>query len=332
MELIIKPTETCNFHCTFCSSTEIADNKSAKLDLKRVFRFLIRFPHTNSIIINGGDPLMMPPSYYWDMIQFIEDHRLPTQLAFTTNLWSFYKKPNLWRDLFRHERVGVTTSFNYGQTRRITPERVFTEEIFIEISDLFLNEIGYRPEFISVITEENLDSAMENVLLAQRLDVECKLNYAFHSGKQKNSLLIGKIYALYLDIIDKGLSLWEYNAKQLLKLKNNIHTTCPLSRNCDEHIRVLQPEGDYYSCGAFGDDRMHSLPFEEEINNPKMLFKPLQNAAQLSYLKEDCLLCPLFKICNGCRKTISDLKKSDRVEAHCFEMKKNLNRLMPYLS
>ena len=28
------------------------------------------------------------------------------------------------------------------------------------------------------------------------------------------------------------------------------HTTCPLSRKCDEGIRCLQPDGDYYSCGV----------------------------------------------------------------------------------
>ena len=31
MDLIIKPTELCNFKCTFCSSTKISKNKKDEL-------------------------------------------------------------------------------------------------------------------------------------------------------------------------------------------------------------------------------------------------------------------------------------------------------------
>ena len=44
MELIIKPTERCNFKCTFCSSTKLVDNKESILDLQHVYDFLTRFP------------------------------------------------------------------------------------------------------------------------------------------------------------------------------------------------------------------------------------------------------------------------------------------------
>ena len=56
MELIIKPTELCNFKCTFCSSPNISDEHTKILDLKYVEDFLKRFPATNTIIVNGGDP------------------------------------------------------------------------------------------------------------------------------------------------------------------------------------------------------------------------------------------------------------------------------------
>jgi L-lysine 2,3-aminomutase len=67
MDLIIKPTEKCNFKCTFCSSTNITDDHSSLLDLKYIYRFLKRFPETNTIIVNGGDPLMVQPEYYWEL-------------------------------------------------------------------------------------------------------------------------------------------------------------------------------------------------------------------------------------------------------------------------
>ena len=72
MDLIIKPTEVCNFKCTFCSSTKISENHTSVLDLEYVFKFLKRFPNTNTIIVNGGDPLMMKPKYYWDIIEYLD--------------------------------------------------------------------------------------------------------------------------------------------------------------------------------------------------------------------------------------------------------------------
>lgn len=323
MELIIKPTERCNFKCTFCSSTHLVDDKSTTLSHEHIFAFLKRFPDTSTIIVNGGDPLMMPPEYYWKILNYLEENNMKTTLSFTSNLWGFYKNPDLWTELFKHPLVGVSTSFNYGKTRRITVERVYTEEDFWNVSNLFLEKVGYRPSFISVITEENFETAIDNVYLAKKMDVECKLNYALASGDQSSSFLMGKIYGVYLEIIRRGLTQWEYNSKQIFSKKNTLATSCPLNRTCDETIRCLQPEGDYYSCGAFGDDKKYAINFDEEVRQGKK-FYPLKEAKELSYLKEECLTCPLFEICNGCKKNISDIKRHDRVEEHCLAMQKNL--------
>lgn len=330
MDLIIKPTEKCNFSCTFCSSTQLVNDKNSILEVERIERFLERFPDTRTIIVNGGDPLMMPPSYYRKILNVIEERGLSTILSFTTNLWGFYKNPKMWIDIFTHPQVGVGTSFNYGETRRITPSQNFTEEIFWKVSNLFLQEIGYRPSFISVITDENEDRAIDNVYLAREMNVECKLNYALGSGRLSKPYLKGKIYKTYLDIIDLGLAPWEYNTKQLIKKADSKPTTCPVNRNCDSNIRNLQPEGGYYSCGAFGDDKEYPIDFETEMKSSVRAL-PLHESSEIQFLKEDCLTCPLFEICNGCKKNISDLKRNDMVDVHCLTMQKNLPRLEKYL-
>jgi len=332
VELIVKPTERCNFKCSFCSSTALVDDRATTLELERIYAFLRRFPQTSTIILNGGDPLMMPPEYYWKILAYIEREGLPTTLSFTSNLWLFYLKPDVWTPLFRHERVGVTTSFHYGDTRRISHAEVFTEEKFWAVSDLFLERVGYRPDFISVITPENHAGAIENVRLARRMDVECKLNYAVASGLQSRSFLKGHVYRVYLDVIAEGLAEWEYNSKQLLALRGRLGTTCPLSRDCDSNIRCLQPEGDYYSCGAFGDDKSHAVDFDAEVLRGGPVQTPLEADERLAFLKPECLGCPLFAICNGCKKTISDLKAEGRVEEHCGLMQGLLPELRPYVS
>lgn len=330
MDLIIKPTEKCNFKCTFCSSTHITEDKTAELDLNYIYRFIDRFPETNTIIVNGGDPLMMDPEYYWDIINFLDRRNSRCSLSLTTNLWPFYKNPNKWVDLFRNPRVGVNTSFQYGGGRLKGDLSEYTDQEFWEVSDLMLELIGYRPDFIAVVTNENEDMAIKNVELAKEMNVECKLNYAFSSGppiKFKNIIMgqqgkpyiLADIYEIYVDIWRKGLSAWEYNTKQMMSRLLGYTTTCPQNRNCDEGIRTLQPSGDYYSCGAFGDDKIYAIDFEKEMTGKKVF--PLKYQPEIQSLKQSCYTCPMFDICNGCRKTIKDLKDHGLVEYHCKKMK-----------
>ncbi|MEI6421234.1 MAG: radical SAM protein [Lentisphaerota bacterium] len=319
MELIIKPTEACNFKCTFCSSTDIVDDKATRLDLDYVFQFLERYPETNTIIINGGDPLMVPISYYWKLIDWLDQRNYQTNISFTTNLWAFYKAPEKWASLFKVNRVGVTTSFNYGETRRVTDEQNYTEELFWKVSNSFLEHVGYRPDFISVITEENEDTAVDNVRLAQRMGVECKLNYAMASGVQGAPYQLSKIYEKYVEIYDLDLWPWEFNTKQMAVRLQGISNICPQNRSCDSGIRAMNPAGDYYSCGSMADDRVYPIEFTREMAGE--FITPLANAPELLSMKAECFTCPMFQICNGCKKTIKDTKSSATVERHCKLMK-----------
>jgi len=331
MDLIIKPTERCNFKCTFCSSTHITEDKTAELDHDYIFKFLKRYPETQTIIVNGGDPLMMHPDYYWEIIEHLDEINSPATVSFTSNLWPFYKNPEKWIDLFRHPRMGITTSFQYGGGRLKGDLSEFTEEDFWSVSDMMLELVGYRPDFIAVITEENEGDAIKNVELAKRMGVVCKLNYALSSGppvKFKNIVMgqegrpymLSKIYEIYVDIWKKNLAPWEYNTTQMIKRLSEGNTTCPQNRNCDSGIRTLQPSGDYYSCGAFGDDNLYKIDFEKEMSGKKIF--PLKYQPELQSLKQSCFTCPMFEICNGCKKTIKDLKDYNMVEDHCFRMKK----------
>jgi len=153
----------------------------------KIFQFLDRYPETQTIIVNGGDPLMMDPKYYWEIIKYLDDKNLPATISLTTNLWPFYKNPNKWIPLFKNPRVGVATSFQYGDGRLKGDYSVFTEQDFTMCSDYMLYYIGYRPSFIAVITEENEWSVLQTVELAKSMKVVCKVNYAMASGEQSHA-------------------------------------------------------------------------------------------------------------------------------------------------
>lgn len=330
MDLIIKPTEKCNFKCTFCSSTHITDDKDVELDHAKIFQFLERYPNTNTIIVNGGDPLMMPPDYYEEILNWLDERNYKTTISFTTNLWPFYKNPTKWSNVFSHKRVGVTTSFQYGGGRLKGDLSEFTEEDFWNVSNLFVTYFAYRPNFISVITDENQHLAIKNVELAKKMNTECKLNYAMSSGppvkfkgiimgQEGKPYLLANIYEIYVEIWKRGLAPWEFNTKQMMNRLKGHATCCPQNRDCDSGIRVLQPSGDYYSCGAFGDDRQYPIDFEMEMAGATI--HPIKHEFELQTMTPDCYGCPMFEICNGCKKTIKDHKDYNLAEIHCKKMK-----------
>lgn len=324
--LILKPTSLCDFSCDFCSSPTLSPSKADKLDLEKVYEFLRRFPDTREIIVNGGDPLMMPVSYYGELLDHLEKHNYVAKLALTTNLWNFYNHPDKWTELFKHPKVEVCTSFQYGDRRKISKNRVFTEKDFIAISDLFLERVGYRPSFIAVVDGDNIHRSLDMVRLAKYLNVECKLNYANASGYQDSPLPLSRIYEQYIQIYREGLHHWEFNTKQMVDKLKGTATTCPLLRNCDEHIRVLHPDNKYFSCGSIADDLEYEIDFAKEMRGK--VETPLQNDPSLRTLKEECYSCEMFQICNGCRKHIKDLKRSDSVEKHCQKMKSIANEII----
>lgn len=337
MDLIIKPTVKCNFKCTFCSSTHLSEEPKDIVELADIEAFLKRYPDTRTIIVNGGDPLMMPPKYYWDMIEILERLDMDTVISFTTNLWAFYKKPEMWAPLFKLDRIGVNTSFQYGDKRLKGDGTPLTEDEFIAISDLFLEHVGYRPDFIAVIDQDNVDTVIPTVELAKRLDLEAKINYVSASGPEvvNRGVVMGSInnfytqadmYEQYIKIYDAGLMEWEYNTKQMSRRLKFGNTTCPLARSCDEGIRALQPGQTYFSCGSFGDDGEYPIDFQKEMAGE--FFTPLQVVSELDSMKDACYTCPMFSICNGCRKTVADTKRFGLTEYHCKKMKSLAPRII----
>lgn len=334
--LIVKIDERCNFKCTFCSSTNIQGD-APNLEIESIYRYLERFPRTPVIIVNGGDPLMVDPDYYRELLAHLDEKGYQTEVSFTSNLWAFYKKPEKWLDIFKHPRVHVATSFQYGNARLKGDLTPYTEQEFWAVSDMFLEKVGYRPEFIAVITKENEHTVMDTVRLAQKMGVVCKVNYAMASGtkttfkgitigNEDSTYVLADIYEKYVEIHEAGLTKWEHNTEVMTTRLLGGLSGCPQGRHCDSSIRALQPGNKYYSCGSFGDDGLYQIDFEKEMAGE--FIKPLRSQPELQSLKQSCYACPMFEICNGCRKTIHDIKRLGLVETHCRKMKTLAERII----
>lgn len=334
MDLIIKPTKKCNFCCKFCSSSKIDSNGNSLLTLESIYD-IIRKNNINTIIVNGGDPLMVDPQYYFNLINFLNQNSPNTTLSFTTNLWDFYINPNKWIDLFKNPRLRITTSFQYGNQRIIKnnyltkneDNNIFDEDKFLKVIELFNNKIGYIPNFISVITNDNDDKVLDTVLLAKKIGNTCKINPAIQSGRNKYYYPIYKAYEKYLDIIDAGLKQYEYNSSILKDVLENKNQTCPYCRDCWKYIRAISPDNLIHSCGFFNDDhndniKLNKKTYELSHYNEKEIL------LDHKYLKTECLQCPMYQLCNSCFKYMDEIKYSNQIDTHCHEMQKLWKRFV----
>lgn len=316
MELIIKPTGRCNFNCTFCSASDINIKHPEDRKVPKQIKELITKLNPNGLIVTGGEPLMVSPDYYYELHDISKSF-----ISITSNLKDFYLHPDKWGKLFKEDWFGVTTSFHYGNTRRWDQSTVYNEDMFVEIFNMFKEHTGkHIGSFISVINDENENTAMNNVYLAKRLGCMVRLNNAIGVGKESKTYQRYKIFKFYIDIIDQGLEDYECNCHDRTKGK------CPMNTNmlCESTIRC---------CYVDNSDKLHigrcdeRLSAGDELPNEKALDNTINQMIIDSndFIKPECSYCELFRICNACTTNRIEAKKDPN---YCDEMKKLENDII----
>ena len=311
MELIIKPTGRCNFNCSFCSANllNIKHNEHVPDKLKEIIKTL----KPDDIIFTGGDPLMVSPSYYNEILSLGN-----YTISLTSNLKDFYLNTQKWYDVLKNPRVNICTSFQYGNGRKWDKNTIYTEEMFINVMNKFNDTIGYMPPFIAIISEENENMALNHLLLAKKLNTKCKMNPLLPLGLSKEFYPLYKMIDIWMSIYEKNLEKYWDNDKQF------IYGACNFNTNllCESSIRsvwINDKEEIVYSncedCAVNG----YTIPLDKD--------KPEQKEIQINVnniISKKCLCCPLFRLCNGC-KSLRNINKM--TENHCEEMLKRLDKI-----
>lgn len=312
MELIFKPTGVCNFACDFC----IAGNASIKhlVHLPNSIKNIIAKLKPTSIIVNGGDPILAGRDIFYELLDSFDG-----EVAITSNLKDFYYRPDYWVDLFKNERISMSTSFQFGNRRKWDRNTPYTVEKFKEVMGLFKERIGYTPMFISVISTENEDKALDHIYLAKELDTICRLNPVVGFGLAKDTYPFYKMIDIWCDIKERGLE--EYTDHRIQFYKGGCVFNTSL--HCKSCIRVvaIDNKGDikYSDCdnkffqGEYIDiDELPPEPEREVLNTKELINK-------------DCLSCKLCRLCNGCSVSRENNKKDS---LYCQEMKKREDRII----
>lgn len=326
MDIIINPTNTCNFSCEFCSAS---DMPKGKLTAEDTIKLLEPYKEDlGEIIINGGDPLMMDPDYYFSLLEWIEYVNEYSWISLTTNLLDFYKNPDKWKELFRNKRIGIMTSFQYGDKRRYktsTGTQVFDEDLFLKIQRKFYREIGYNPAFIYVVDKDNCALAPKACELAQKLNTKVRLNKSTISGRSKEYFPLYCMYEVYITILMLGFARYEMNMEIFYDFFKFNRFSCNLSPNCCSSITAINPDKSITTCSfTAGDiDKLGREEYDIKINY--MNRYRLQD--KYSYLKSECLQCDNFFMCNRCHIMTKEVQDNHDEQRYCDMMKILIPRL-----
>lgn len=322
MDIIINPTNACNFCCEFCSAS---DMPKGKLTIEDTIKLLEPYKNDlGEVIINGGDPLMMDPEYYFSLLEWIEYINEHSWISLTTNLLDFYKNPDKWKDLFRNKRIGVITSFQYGDKRRYKTSngfKVFDEYLLRKIEDKFYEYIGYHVGFIYVVDKDNdswlyIKHACE---LAKELDTRVRLNKVCISGKSNEYYPLYKLYEKYIKIIEAGYAEYEMNIEQLYDFFKYNKFSCNLSPQCCENITAINPDKSITTCSFTAGDINKLGRKDYDIKENPINRYTLQS--RYSYIKPNCLSCDNYFLCNRCHIMIKEVRDNHDEKIYCEQMK-----------
>lgn len=314
MQLMIKPTLACQFKCDFCSAACYKQTSIRKTTPELLAN--IKKIDPDNIIITGGDPLMLDPSFFYDLLAI----NSTITLSLTTNLWDFYCNPAKWIELLKNQRVMVCTSFQYGSRRKKPDGTPFLESDFIKIITKFKQLVGYSPEFIAVISEENEKYAIDHVKLAQKLGIRCKLNGMLPVGFSKEYYPKYKMLDIQFKIIDLGLEQYESNTleRKSGKCPNNIYSDCyKLNRSMilDENMKWRY---------SFCEDLVFNGPYYNSIDSINVQDTLKKNECIEG---DKCYQCKLFRFCNNCRVQRLAAKYDKN---YCKNMSKYIQKLQKY--
>jgi len=309
MTFIIKPTSRCNFACSFCSAKFLKIKEYQKVP--EIIKEKIRFLNDDWINVTGGEPLMMEPSYFEDLLTVIKPSG---RIALTSNLKAFYQNPDKWTPLFKNKRIIVCTSFQYGPGRKWDKNTIYTEEKFIEVMNLFREKVGYTPAFIAVISKDNEDRAIDHLYLAKKLNTTCKLNPVHSFGASTEWYPRYK----YLDLLNKikELELEDYTAEDFKEIENG---NCNFNTNlwCESTNRAIWlDENDNLVYGTC-EDLLASGLYPLDPTKDRTFRKEEVPVDPNDYINQNCINCELCRMCNGCKINRTCAKKDPD---YCKEM------------
>lgn len=309
LTLIVKPTDECNFSCTYCYGAHSQSrNNRMTLDLySQLLEKCINSGYSDlKTIWHGGEPLLMGADFYSDAVQ-VQDHY--SNSHGTRFLNSLQTNGSLIDDecasVFRNNDFRVCVSFD-GWGGKISRPRA--EEALSGIK--LLKSYGLYPSILSVVTSETVDDLPLLYEFVKDEALSWKFNRVFSHGGMPDAEQLAVPDEAYAQAILPLFSEWLCDSSNYvsvasfvtyLKMYVGIPDVCALT-SCLTKFVCVDSDGDVYSCNrlASSDYRLGNLSFMSSIDSAfetPIFKKLLKNAiARRNYCMD---ICEHYEVCHG---------------------------------
>lgn len=321
---LIKPTQNCNLRCKYCFHEKYGYSNNL-LDIKKLKRYIdllsINYDYIN-LIWHGGEPLLIPLSYYKEIYNYCKEKNIQIKYSIQTN-GTLLSQEKI--DFFKNNNTNIGLSFD-GLKNEYT--RSSTKILLDNIK--LLQKNNYYPGAIMVVNQSNVNNLIEEYEYFKSLNLGMKINPMFKDGAAcKNSNLcldVNNYIKKFIDLFiywanDVNCNISVSTFEELLSLIVNEYSGVCTHNSCLGKWLCLDTDGMIYPC-----DRLCTSDYKlaniEEISSIEEAFA---SSNFLRLLKESVIRrtkciknCEYYKSCySGCNANAILNYENDFVSTHC---------------
>jgi uncharacterized protein len=328
LSLIVKPTDSCNARCLYCSVRDKSKRQHrmtpdmVRLLLTRVAEFLESTSESVNITWHGGEPLLMGTAFYQNVIgleeQLLGAHRSRLSHSIQSNLTML---TDGWYDVLKALRVRTMgTSIEFVPGLRGLGSRVDSaayQKLFFDATER-LERWGIGWGGIYVVTSRSIDRPEDVINFCMNLVQQSggiRLNPLYLEGeaRREDVLPLGIDASAFGHFLGRAFRVW-WPRRKSTPVVEPFQSYCRVlmgeaeSLCCDDSGRCgrshlgIDAVGRVYQCGRAMDSEVLEYGHLETHGLGEILGHPLKQQLEgrsKSLAASDCAGCSIFHLCHG---------------------------------
>jgi radical SAM protein with 4Fe4S-binding SPASM domain len=291
MHIALKTTLRCNLHCPHCHVGGLRDTQK-DMSVSTARAILSKLPPGSDVTFQGGEPMLLGPSYYERIITGEHAYSMQTNLLLLEPPWLPFMVDRL---------ASVNTSFDVYSSLRAVDPRAWTDRVEM------LKRNSISPFVMSMFWKGNQTRAEEIYRFFHALQLPFRLSPVAYEGYARENytqLLHEPPY--YAQALIAIFDLWFMSTDKpvivepCLEILTYILTGGSSRKDLSEFLNVT-PDGSLYVCGR-GEHEQSPLGNLAESTLQEILRHPSRDPSRLYRgILARCLRCDFLPLCvNDC--------------------------------
>lgn len=307
LSIIIKPTNRCNLKCLYCYDASKCYKETMSKDIleKSISNVLPYYNHI-TYIWHGGEPLLLPLSFYDKAFEYQEKYRKEGQKVINLMQSNGSLINEETAKYIKSRNIGIGISFDGPYNEQI---RGCTAETLNGLE--YLRKLGERNIVQTVVGAHNVENLVNIYNYFKNLDIGVRFSHIFNAGgaKDDGELLVDEEkYVYYMcelfDIwsLDSNCKIAVFPFQEIVRIiLFNKNKPCTY-KLCQYHWLSIDSDGSIFPCGRYYPEE-YKLGNIMDFDNITNAFKTVEYESIIQQFKLrhfKCMQsCPIFKFCEG---------------------------------